>query len=227
MSSNAKTFKYLDLVTVIFVASLLITITVASKLFAPIFGFYLNGGAPFIAINYICGGVLTEVYGYARARRVIWAGFFAAVYLSFGYWLVGVIPPAPTWPHQEAYNAILGVVPRIVLASLLAYCCGEFANTYLWAKLKLRTKGRYLWTRTIGSSVVGQAVDTVLFVVLAFYGTQGFAVVAKVSVSIYLLKVLIETVATPITYKIVGALKQAEGADTFDRDTNFSPFAGG
>jgi queuosine precursor transporter len=218
-------YRYLDLVTAGFVASLLVTNTVASKVFAPIWGLTFNGGALLIPINYIFGDVLTEVYGYARARRVIWIGFAAGAFMSLAYLLVGLVPPAPSWPHQEAYNAILGVVPRIVAASLIAYFLGEFTNSFVLAKMKVLTKGRYLWTRTIGSTLAGQAVDTAVFVVLAFYGTQAFSVIASISISIYLLKVLIEVVATPLTYKIVNYLKKAEGEDHYDYDTNFSPFA--
>jgi uncharacterized integral membrane protein (TIGR00697 family) len=218
-------YRYLDLVTAGFVTALLVTDTVASKVFAPIWGLTFNGGALLIPINYIFGDVLTEVYGYARARRVIWIGFAAAAFMSLAYWLVGLVPPAPSWPHQGAYDAILGVVPRIVAASLIAYFLGEFTNSFVLAKMKLLTKGRYLWTRTIGSTLAGQAVDTAVFVVLAFYGTQAFGVIASISISIYLLKVLIEVVATPLTYKIVNHLKKAEGEDHYDYDTNFSPFA--
>jgi queuosine precursor transporter len=208
-----------------FISSLLITGTVASKLFAPVGGLILNGGALFIPINYMLGGILTEVYGYARARRAIWAGFFGAAFMSLSYWVVGRIPPAPTWPYQAAYHAILGVVPRIVAASLIAYFLGEFTNSFVLAKMKILTHGRYLWTRTIGSTLMGQAVDTVVFVVLAFYGTQALRVIVSLSVSIYLLKVGIEIVATPLIYKIVNFLKAVEGEDYYDVGTNFNPFA--
>ncbi len=210
MTDSERQYKYFDLVTAAFVASLLVTNTVASKLFAPIDGFYFNGGALLIPINYIFGDVLTEVYGYTRSRRVIWIGFGASAFMSLCYWIVGIIPPAPTWPNQSAYDAILGVVPRIVGASLIAYFAGEFTNSYVLAKMKILTKGQHLWSRTIGSTVVGQAVDTAVFVTLAFYGTQSFSIIATVSVSIYLLKVLIEAIATPVTYKVV-SFSQAGG----------------
>lgn len=220
-----KPYKYFEVIVAGFVASLLITDTVASKIFSPIWIFSLNGGALLIPINYIFGDILTEVYGYAHARRVIWLGFFAAGFMSLAYWVVGQIPSAPTWSHQAAYDTILGIVPRIVFASLTAYFFGEFANSYVLAKMKILTKGRFLWTRTIGSTLVGQAVDTLVFVVLAFYGTQNFGVIASLSVSIYVLKVLIEIIATPITYRVVGFLKKAEAEDYYDYKTNFSPFA--
>lgn len=225
MPSAEKPHKYLDLLVAAFVASLLVTGTVASKIFAPIAGLIFNGGALFIPINYILGGILTEVYGYARARRVIWAGFFAAAFMSLSYWVVGRIPPSPTWPLQAAYDSILGAVPRIVAASLTAYFLGEFTNSYVLAKMKIFTRGRYLWTRTVGSALAGQAVDTFVFVILAFYGTQAFGVLASISVSIYLLKVTIEITATPFVYKIVNFLKRKEGEDHFDVGTNFNPFA--
>jgi len=225
MRAASRPYKYLDLLTVAFVTSLLITGTVASKLFAPVEGMIFNGGALFIPFTYLCGCILTEVYGYARARRVIWTGFCAAAVMSFGYWAVGRIPAAPTWPYQAAYDAILGVVPRIVAASLTAYFLGEFTNSFVLAKMKILTQGKRLWTRTVGATFAGQAVDTVVFVVLAFYGTQAFAVIASLSVSIYLLKVAIEIAATPLVYQITGFLKETEGEDYFDIGTNFNPFA--
>jgi uncharacterized integral membrane protein (TIGR00697 family) len=225
MGAASRAFKYTDLLTATFVASLLITETVASKLFAPVAGLTFNGGALFIPVNYLCGCILTEVYGYARARRVIWTGFVAAAFMSLGYWVVGNIPAAPTWPHQAAYDSILGVVPRIVAASLTAYFLGEFTNSFVVAKMKILTRGKYLWTRTMSSTLASQAVDTVVFVVLAFYATQEFGVIASLSVSIYLLKVAIEIVATPLVYRITSFLKRAEGEDYFDVGTNFNPFA--
>jgi hypothetical protein len=225
MPNGAKTHKYLDLLTAGFVASLLVTGTVASKLFAPMGGMIFNGGALFIPINYMLGCVLTEVYGYARARRVIWVGFLAAAFMSLSYWVVGQIPPAPTWPHQLAYEAILGAVPRIVAASLTAYVLGEFTNSFLIAKLKIMTRGRHLWVRSIGSLLAGQAVDTVVFGLLAFYGTQTLGVIAAFSVSIYFLKMAIGIMATPLVYKFANFLKQTENEDYFDVGTNFNPFA--
>lgn len=205
-------------------ASLLVTDTVASKIFSPIWGLTFNGGALLIPINFIFGDILTEVYGYARARRVIWAGFFAAAFMSVCYLMVVHIPAADE-SQQKAFEAVLGVVPRIVTASLIAYFLGEFTNSFVLAKMKIVTKGRHLWTRTISSTLAGQAVDTVVFVMLAFYGKEEFRVVASLSVSIYILKVAIEIAATPITYAIVGLLKRAEEEDYYDYQTNFNPFA--
>ncbi|HEV2349987.1 MAG TPA: queuosine precursor transporter [Terriglobia bacterium] len=220
-----KPHKCLDLLVAAFVASLLVTGTVASKIFAPLGGLIFNGGALFIPINYILGGILTEVYGYARARRVIWAGFAAAAFMSLSYWLVGRIPPSPTWPLQAAYDSILGVVPRIVAASLTAYFLGEFTNSFVLAKMKILTRGRYLWTRTVGAALAGQAMDTVVFIVFAFYGTQSLKVLAIISLSIYFLKIAIEIAALPVVYNLVNFLKRKEGEDYFDTDTNFNPFA--
>lgn len=225
MSAASRAYKYFDLLMVAFVASLLVTGTVASKLFAPVAGMTFNGGALFIPLNYLCGCIMTEVYGYARTRRVIWTGFLAAAFMSLGYWVVGRIPPAPTWPHQAAYDSILGVVPRIVTASLIAYFFGEFTNSFVLAKMKIFTRGKYLWTRTVGAALASQAVDTAVFVVMAFQGTQAFGLIASLSVSIYALKVAIEIVATPLIYRITGFLKRAEGEDYFDVGTNFNPFA--
>ncbi|HLY63120.1 MAG TPA: queuosine precursor transporter [Terriglobia bacterium] len=225
MGSDSRAYKYLDLLTAAFVALLLITCTVASKIFAPVAGMTFNGGALFIPFNYLCGCILTEVYGYARTRRVIWTGFLAAAFMSLGYWVVGLIPAAPTWPYQAAYDSILGVVPRIVTASLIAYFFGEFTNSFVVAKMKILTQGKHLWTRTVGATLASQAVDTTVFVVIAFYGTQAFGLILSLSVSIYLLKVMIEIVATPLVYRITSFLKRAEGEDYFDVGTNFNPFA--
>lgn len=155
---------------------------------------------------------------------MIWTGFFAAVLMSLVLLVVGYLPPAPNWNHQSAYDQILGIVPRVVVGSILAYWAGEFANSYVMAKMKLWTKGRFLWTRTVGSTVVGQGVDSLVFVTIAFGGTVPGKVVVIISGSIYLAKVLYEVIATPITYIIVGFLKHAEGVDVYDYKTNFSPF---
>ncbi len=225
MSPQAKAYKYFDFLVAGFVASLLITGTVASKVFAPLGGMVFNGGALFIPINYMLGAIMTEVYGYARSRRVIWMGFFAAAFMSFSYWLVGQIPPSPTWPLQPAYDSILGVVPRIVGASLTAYFIGEFTNSFVVAKLKVVTAGKYLWARTVIAALAGQAVDTVVFVVLAFYGSQTGRVLLSLSASVYFLKIAIQILSTPAVCRIAGFLKKNEGEDYFDLETNFSPFA--
>jgi uncharacterized integral membrane protein (TIGR00697 family) len=170
--------------------------------------------------------VLTEVYGYARARRVIWAGFGALVFASVMASIVVALPPAPFWKHQGAYEIAFGSTWRIVAASMIAYFCGEFVNSFVLAKMKVAMHGRALWMRTIGSTLAGEAVDSALFYPLAFYGA-GIIPNDKLPVVMlaqWVAKVGVEVVFTPVTYKIVGALKRAEREDYYDRDTNFTPF---
>jgi queuosine precursor transporter len=176
-------------------------------------------------LTYIFGDIFTEVYGYSASRRAIWYGFFASFVLVAITYIACIIPGAPEYTDQVAFNTIFKPVGRIVAASLLAYWCGEFANSFTLAKLKLATKGKYLWTRTIGSTVVGQAVDTTVVMFAAFYGTRPVGVILKLIVAGYLIKVIYETLMTPVTYAIVGYLKRTEHADYFDYDTNFNPFA--
>src|SRR5262245_61996381 len=180
----------------------------------------------FFPLSYLFGDILTEVYGYARSRRVIWAGFSALGFAAFMSWVVVKIPPAPDWPHQKSYEIIFGSTPRIVFASLVAFCAGEFAISFVLAKMKILTKGRYLWTRTIGSTVAGEIVDSMIFYPLAFLGADGWPIERVIQVTIfnYTAKVMVEIVATPITYRIANFLKRAEKEDYYDRDTNFNPF---
>ncbi len=215
--------KYFSIVSSIFVAVLLISNTVATKLFS-LGPFIFTGAILIFPISYIFGDILTEVYGYSRSRRIIWTGFICLIFMSLVYWVVGLLPSAPGWPNQEAYLAILGIVPRIVLASIIAYWAGEFSNSFVLAKLKIVTQGKYLWTRTIGSTIVGEGVDTTLFVLIAFLGIFPTSLLLTAILSGYGFKVLYEIIATPITYRIVKFLKKAEGIDTFDHDTKFNPF---
>lgn len=180
----------------------------------------------FFPLSYFFGDVLTEVYGYARSRRVIWAGFSALIFAAIMSWAVVAMPAAPEWKGQDAYRMIFGNTPRIVFASLLAFWAGEFANSFVLAKMKILTNGRWLWTRTIGSTVIGEGVDSLLFYPLAFLGSSGWTniLVFQVMISNYLLKVGWEVLATPITYRIVNFLKRAEHEDYYDRHTNFNPF---
>ena len=164
------------------------------------------------------------MYGYARSRKVIWAGFGALGFASFMSWVVRALPAAPGWPHQEAYDVVFGQTPRIVLASLTAFWAGEFANSFVLAKMKVLTRGRFLWTRTIGSTIAGEAVDSMIFYPGAFWGTWPPDLVFRVMLSNYVIKVGWEVLATPLTYRIVAFLKQVENEDYYDRDTNFSPF---
>jgi uncharacterized integral membrane protein (TIGR00697 family) len=175
----------------------------------------------------VFGDILTEVYGYARARKVIWAGFAGLGFASFMAAVVVALPPAPFWNNQAAYEIAFGSTWRIVLASMCAYFCGEFVNSYVLAKMKIITEGKWLWTRTIGSTIFGEAVDSALFYPLAFYGA-GIIPDDKlplVMLAQFLIKVGVEVVFTPITYKVVGALKRAEREDYYDRNTDFSPFS--
>lgn len=176
-------------------------------------------------ITYIFGDIFTEVYGYSASRRAIWYGFFASFILVALTYLAVIIPPAPEYTDQVAFTTIFKPVGRIVLASLVAYWCGEFANSFTLAKLKLLTKGRLLWTRTIGSTVVGQAVDTTIVIFVGFYGLRPTGVLIQLIISGYLIKVVYETLMTPVTYAVVNWLKRAEGIDYFDYGTDFNPFA--
>jgi uncharacterized integral membrane protein (TIGR00697 family) len=187
--------------------------------------FTFDGGTLLFPLSYIFGDILTEVYGYKRSRRVIWTGFFAAFIMSVTLIVVGKLPAAADWGNQEAYDKILGLTPRIVLASLIAYFSGEFSNSYTLAKMKIFTKGKWLWSRTIGSTIVGEGVDTILFVFIAFYGVFPMSLLWAVLISNYIFKVAFEILFTPITYGIVGFLKKREKCDVYDHDTNFNPFA--
>ncbi|HKP05452.1 MAG TPA: queuosine precursor transporter [Chthoniobacterales bacterium] len=218
-----KTFKLYDVVSMLFVAVYLISQVASAKLFS--FGpFQFPGAIIIFPFSYIFGDILTEVYGYARTRRTIWIGFFSAVLMAVTFWVVEKLPPAAGWLNQEAYEKILGIVPRVVLGSIVGYWVGEFVNSFVMAKLKIFTEGKHLWTRTIGSTLAGQAFDTAAFVLIAFSSMMPFPVLLKLSLSVYVFKVVYETVATPLTYAIVGYLKRIEGIDIYDRGTNFSPF---
>ncbi len=215
--------KYYDIFTGLFVAVLLISEITSTKIVS--LGFIQTAGAAVLfPISYIFSDILTEVYGYARARRVMWIGFASLALMALVLLIVEYLPSSPSWHSQAAYEAILGFVPRITLASVLAYWAGGFANDFVLAKMKLFTKGKYLWTRTVGSTIVGQAVDTFLFIGIAFYGTLPISVIAQIILSFYLFKCAYEVLATPLTYYVVNRLKKSEGLDVFDYHTNFSPF---
>jgi uncharacterized integral membrane protein (TIGR00697 family) len=187
--------------------------------------FAFGAGNLFFPMSYLFGDVLTEVYGYARSRKVVWAGFSALAFASVMSFVVVNLPPAKGWQGQAVIEAAFGSTWRIALASLIGYFCGEFMNSFTLAKLKLRTEGRMLWLRTIGSTIVGEACDTLVFYPLAFYGTWDDQLLLSVMGANYLIKVGWEVVATPITYRVVGALKRAESEDYYDRDTDFTPFS--
>lgn len=217
-----KSFKYLDIVTAFFVAVLLISNVVASKI-VQVGPFSFDGGTFLFPLTYIFGDVLTEVYGFKKARRVIWLGFFANILMALTFIIIGILPAASDWPNQEAYLAILGLTPRIVLASLTAYFLGEYINSVVLSKLKLKTKGKYLWSRTIGSTLVGQMVDTLIFVLIAFYGVFPNELILTMIISNYIFKVGIEVLFTPITYKVVNLLKKKEHEDHFDKNSSYNP----
>ena len=220
-----RSYRYYDLVMAAFVTVLLCANLIGAAKVAQVGGFTFGAGVLFFPISYVFGDVLTEVYGYARARKVVWAGFGALAFASFMSWATLAFPPAPGWPHQAAYETVFGATPRIVLASLVAYFCGEFCNSYVLAKMKLLTGGRQLWSRTIGSTIVGEAVDSLVFYPAAFLGVWTSDLVLRVMVANYLLKVGWEIVMTPMTYRVVNWLKRAESEDYFDRRTNFTPFS--
>ncbi len=218
-----RRYRYLDLLTIGFVVILLISNLVGPKICR--IGPLRPSAAEFLfPLTYICGDVFTEVYGYGSSRRAIWLGFFAmALLIAMGRVAVG-LPPAPEWHGQEAFASVFSVVPRFAVASLAAYWAGEFTNSYTLARLKLLTSGRWLWTRTVGSTLTGQAVDTSVLIVVAFAGTQAPGMLLRMIISAYLIKVAVEVLATPITYLVVGWLKRNESADAFDRQTDFNPF---
>ncbi|HLM55700.1 MAG TPA: queuosine precursor transporter [Pyrinomonadaceae bacterium] len=222
--TGRRVYKYYDLVMVSFVAVLLCSNLIGVGKVCQIAGYSVGAGVFFFPISYIFGDILTEVYGYARTRRVIWAGFAALAFASLMSWAVIALPPAPDWPHQPAYVLVYGQTPRIVMASLTAFWAGDFVNSYVLAKLKLKTEGRYLWLRTVGSTVVGQAIDSLIFYPLAFLGQWPAGLVLAVMTSNFLIKVAVEALMTPVTYSVVGFLKRAEQEDHYDRGTDFNPF---
>jgi len=226
-------FRYYDFVMAAFVAVLICSNLIGAAKLVQFFELKLGGldigifgaGILFFPLSYVLGDVLTEVYGYARARRVVWAGFAAVGFMAFMSWVVVAMPPAPGWDGQSAYEAVFGLTPRIVLASMIAFWAGELANAFVMARMKVATKGKHLWTRTIGSTIVGQGVDSLIFYPIAFLGIWTTTQVFTVLVTNYILKVLWEALLTPVTYRVVSALKKAEGVDVFDADTNFTPFS--
>ncbi len=223
--SAPKAFRHLDTITALFVTVLLISNVASAKIVA--FGpLTFDGGTILFPLSYIFADILTEVYGYGRSRKVIWIGFASALLMSLTFIIVGALPPAADWGNQEAYDKILGLTPRIVAASLIAYFAGEFANSFTLAKLKILTQGRMLWTRTIGSTLIGQAIDTTLFILIAFTNAPGFSnsLIWTLIVSNYLFKCGVEILFTPVTYWVTGWLKQQEREDYYDRNTNFNPF---
>ena len=223
-ASSVRQFRAFDVVMAAFVAILLLSNLIGAAKLATVGGFTFGAGILFFPIGYVIGDVLTEVYGYAHARRCIWVGFSALLFMAFMSWVVVSLPPAAGWSGQEAYESVFGQVPRIVLASIVAFWAGEFVNSFVLARMKIMTRGKHLWTRTIGSTVFGQAVDSLIFYPLAFLGVWSTSQVLTVMLTNWALKVSWEAVLTPVTYMVVGWLKRHEGVDIFDRNTNFTPF---
>ncbi|HET6538406.1 MAG TPA: queuosine precursor transporter [Sphingopyxis sp.] len=230
-ASAVREVRYYDLVMAAFVTILLLSnIIGASKpSFIPMpdgSEWAFGAGVMFFPLGYIIGDVLTEVYGYARARRVIWTGFAALAFMAFMAWVVVSLPPAKGWPGQESYEFVFGNSWRIVIASMAAFWAGEFANSYVLARMKIWSQGKHLWARTIGSTIVGQGLDSLIFYPLAFYGLAGWPPeqLVQVILSQWLIKSGWEAVLTPFTYWAVNTLKRREGVDVYDEGTNFSPF---
>ena len=226
-----KQYRYYDLImaafAVVLVCSNLIGPGKITEIHLPLLGALTFGaGIMFFPIGFIFGDILTEVYGYAASRRVIWTGFICLAFASLMSWVIVTLPPAPDWHDQAAYQSVFGSTARIALASLVSFAAGEFVNSFVLAKMKILTRGRWLWSRTIGSTIFGEAVDTMLFFPLAFYGSGEFpdAMMPQIVLAQFTAKVLVEIAFTPVTYKIVAFLKQAENEDYYDTKTDFNPF---
>ncbi len=226
-----RSYRYLSFITAVFVTVFVISNIIAVKL-TSIGGLILPAAVILFPISYIFGDILTEVYGYANARKVIWTGFFCNLVAVIAIWVAGLLPGAPIWTAGvftdpagagQAYSAILGFTPRLLLASFIAYLTGEFLNSFVLAKLKLRTKGKFLWVRTIGSTIVGEGADSAIFISIAFWGILPGNALLTTILSQWLFKVAYETLATPLTYLVVNFLKKKENEDYFDQGTNFSP----
>jgi queuosine precursor transporter len=229
--AEKRSYRYFPLVTALFVTTLIISNIIAVKI-VNIGGLSLPAAVILFPVAYIFGDVLTEVYGYARARQVIWTGFLCNLVAVAAMWIGGLLPAAPFWSAgsftnpdtaQQAYQAILGFTPRLLLASFVAYLIGEFLNSFVLARLKVRTAGRFLWLRTISSTIVGEGADSLVFISIAFWGIFPPGDLATAILSQWLFKVSYEVIATPLTYGVVRWLKRAEGEDYFDRGTNFNP----
>lgn len=223
-NTDLKHFKHLDIITALFVAILLISNISANKILT-IGPLSLDGGGLLFPLSYIFGDILTEVYGYQRSRRVIWIGFICAILMAVTLSIVTALPAASDWPFQEDWKNVLGGTWRIVLASVVAYLAGELSNSFTLAKMKIATKGKWLWSRTIGSTLVGEAIDTTIFMLIAFWGVLPFELFLAVGISGYLFKCAIEILFTPVTYLVVNWLKKQEQEDYYDTKTNFNPFS--
>lgn len=219
-----RSYRYYDLVMAAFVCVLLCANLIGVSKVTTVGGFSFSAGNLFFPLSYLFGDILTEVYGYARSRRVVWAGFGALAFAALMSAIVVHLPPAPGWTGQAVIEAAFGSTWRIALASLLGYWCGEFVNSFTLARMKVLTGGRWLWTRTIGSTLIGEAADTLIFYPLAFYGVWDNGLLLAVMGANYCIKVGWEVLATPVTYRVVNRLKRAEQEDYFDDRTDFNPF---
>jgi len=218
-----KNYRFITLFTALFVSVLLISNIVSTKI-VHLGWFEFDGGTLLFPLSYILGDVLTEVYGYSQSRRIIWIGFGMLALLWVSVWWVGMLPASPAWEYQTDYEHILGFTPRIIIASLGAYLVGEFFNSYILAKLKILTKGKKLWLRTISSTLVGEWFDSILFVGIAFYGVFANEILIGIILSNYVFKVWVEVLFTPLTYWVIDKVKTSEKEDYYDNKTNFSPF---
>lgn len=225
MAAPIRSYRYYDLILGAFVCVLLCANLIGPAKIAEVHGITFGAGVLFFPMSYLFGDILTEVYGYARSRRVIWSGLTALVFASLMSAVVVALPPAHGWHDQAAYETIFGQTPRIVLASITAFFVGEFVNSFVLAKMKIFTAGRWLWTRTVGSTVCGEGVDTLVFYPVAFFGVWSPRLLGDVMLANYIAKVLWEVLATPLTYRIVAWLKRVEHEDYYDRDTDFTPFS--
>ncbi len=220
-----RRYRYFDFIMAAFVTVLLCSNLIGVTKVITLGGLTFGGGNLFFPLSYLFGDILTEVYGYARTRRVVWAGFGALIFASFMSWVVITLPPASEYTGQDHIEAVFGSTPRIVFSSILAYFVGEFTNSYVLAKMKIWSKGRFLWMRTIGSTMAGEMVDSLIFYPLAFSGLWSRELLIKILISNYIIKVGWEILATPLTYKVVRKLKALESEDYYDWKTNFTPFS--
>jgi uncharacterized integral membrane protein (TIGR00697 family) len=224
-NADLKAYRYYDLIMAAFITLLLCSNLIGAPKVCSIGGVSFGGTLIFFPITYLFGDILTEVYGYKRSRKVVWAGFIAMGFASFVSWLILLLPPASGWDHQTELEVVFGQTPRLVIASLVAYFVGELANSFVLAKMKILTQGKWLWTRIVGSTIIGEGIDSIIFYPLAFLGHWPTTLVFKVMTTSYIFKVLWETLMTPLTYKFVAFLKQAEGEDYYDYETQFTPFS--
>ncbi len=219
---STRSYRHYDLLLGAFVTVHLCSTLIGTAKVASLFGVEFGAVTLFFPLSYVIGDVVTEVYGFARARRIVWAGVAAIVFASIMSMVVVGLPPAPAFAHQEVVELAFGQTPRLAVAGLVAYFCGELVNSYVLARMKVRTRGRWLWARTIGSTLVGEAVDSLIFFPVAFYGVWPTSLLVSVLATNYVVKVGVEVLVTPVTYRVVGLLKRAEGEDFYDAGTTFA-----